>query len=115
VNQAGVRGQASVELLAGALVVVLAGFIGLQVLGAGYAAVMADHAAEAAALASVNGRSPEEAARAAVPGWPDGAMEVHHRGDQLLVTLRTPSPLRMLRRSLSFESSVRLPPGRGER
>jgi hypothetical protein len=114
VNRRGVRGQASVELLAGALVVVLAGFVGLQVLGAGYAAVMADHAAEAAALAAVNGRSPEAAARSAVPGWPDSAMGVDRHGDRVTVTLRTPSPLRMLRRRLSFESSLRLPTGQGE-
>jgi len=103
------RGQASVELLGGAVVVVLAGLIGLQLLGAGYAAVMADQAAEAAGLAALNGRSPEAAARAAVPGWPDSAMDVSRHGDAVSVTLRTPSPLRILRRRLSFESSVSLP------
>jgi hypothetical protein len=89
--------------------------VGLQVLGAGYAAVMSDHAAEAAAIALINGRSPETAARAAVPGWPPSALTVTRRGDTVTVALRTPSPLRLLRRPLSFESSVRLPEGRGAR
>jgi hypothetical protein len=106
------RGQAAVELLAGAVVMVLAGLIGLQLLGAGYAAVMADHAARAAALAVVNGRPPEPAARAAVPGWPASALAVTRRGDAVSVRLRTPSPLRVLRRRLSFESTVRLARGR---
>ena len=45
------RGQASVEVVASAGFLLLAGLIGLQLLGFGYAVVMADNAAEAAALA----------------------------------------------------------------
>ena len=114
VNAASERGQASIELLGGAVAVLLAGFIGLQLLGAGYAAVMADHAAEAAALASLNGRSPEDAARSAVPGWPTIALDVQpprRRGARSRCARRRRCV--MLRRRLSFESSVDLPPPQG--
>jgi hypothetical protein len=105
----GDSGQASVELLGGALAMLLAGLIGLQVLGAGYGAVMADHAAEAAALAIFNGRPPETAVRTAVPGWPDGAIGVDRTGDLVRVRLRAPSLLRSLRGRLTFEGTARLP------
>jgi len=98
-----------VELLGGAVVVLLTGLVGLGLLGAGYAAVMADHAAEAAALAALKGGSPQAAAREAVPAWPDSALDVSQHGDRITVTLRAPSPLRSLRRRLSFKSSVALP------
>src|SRR2546426_6233108 len=38
-----------------------------------FRSVMADHAAEAGALALADGRVAEEASLAAVPGWPHGA------------------------------------------
>jgi hypothetical protein len=81
--------------------VLLAGLLALQLLGAGYAAVMADHAAEAAALALANGDRPGGAARAALPGWPHGATRVEVRGDAVAVTLRPPSVFGFLRRRLS--------------
>jgi hypothetical protein len=110
-----VRGQASVELLGASLALLLTGLIGLQLLAAGYGAVMADDAAEAAALALVNGRAPRDAARAAVPGWPARAIDVRRHEDRVTVALRTPSPLRMLRGRLTFESTARVPPAQAER
>jgi hypothetical protein len=98
VNEAG---QASVELVAGALVVSLVALLSLQLLAAGYAASMADHAAEAGALALANGRSAADAARSAVPAWPDGASNVEVQGDSVRVTLVPPSPFRFLRDRLS--------------
>jgi hypothetical protein len=102
-------GQASVELVAGALCVVLTGLVAFQLLAAGYAAVMAGHAAEAAALALAKGGRPSEAARSAVPGWPRGAARVRTRGGRVYVTLMPPSPLRFLRTRLAVtgEAAVR--------
>ena len=109
------EGQASVELLGGAAVVFLVALVGFQLLAIGYGAVMADHAAEAAALALANGRQPEQAARAAVPGWPHRAMSVQSTGGQVRVTLVPPSPLAFLRERLvvSGEAAVRLPVVKG--
>lgn len=95
------RGQASVELAAGSVAVALAALVTLQLMAAGYAAVMADHAAEAGALALADGRAAEEASLAAVPGWPDGAARVKVDGGEVLVTLVPPSPLRLVRERLS--------------
>jgi hypothetical protein len=95
------RGQASVELAAGAVAVALAALVTLQLLTAGYAAVMADHAAEAGALALADGRTAEDASLAAVPGWPHGAARVSVDGNAVFVTLVPPSPLRLLRERLS--------------
>jgi pyrimidine deaminase RibD-like protein len=98
---AGERGQASVELAASADVAVVVSLLALQLLAAGYAAVMADHAAEAGALALANGRPAADAARSAVPGWPHGAAHVQVEGDTVRVTLEPPSPFAYLRGRLS--------------
>jgi hypothetical protein len=107
------RGQASVELVAGTVLAVFVGVLALQLLAAGYAAVMAGHAAEAGALALANGRAAGPAARAAVPVWPDDATRVEVDGDTVEVTLAPPSPLRFLRDRLSAtgRAVVRLPAG----
>jgi hypothetical protein len=95
------EGQASVELAAGSAVAILAGLVALQLLAAGYAAVMADHAAEAGALALANGRPPAAAARAAVPGWPAGAARVRVEDGAVEVTLVPPALFSALRERLS--------------
>ena len=95
-------GQAGVEVVAGALGVLLAGLVALQLLAAGYAAVMADHAAEAAALALANGDEAAGAARGAVPGWPAGATDIAVRGDSVAVTLHPPSVLGFLHQRLAI-------------
>jgi hypothetical protein len=109
------RGQASVELAAGAVVVALAALVALQLLAVGYAAVMADHAAEAGALAVADGRAAEEAALDAVPGWPHRSARVRVDGAAVLVTLVPPSPLRVVgdRLSVTGRAVVRRPAGGG--
>jgi hypothetical protein len=106
-------GQASVELLGGLAIVLLSGLVAFQLLAVGYGLVMADHAAEAAALALANGHDPEAAVRSAVPGWPRAALGVAHARGRVSVTLFVPSPLRFLRERLvvSGEAAVRLPAG----
>jgi len=72
------RGQGSVELVA-LLPVLLAVALGAaQLLAAGYAAVLAGNAAEAAA-------------RAALPGWSRRRLEVAVRGGEVRVRLRPPA------------------------
>jgi hypothetical protein len=112
-RQRGSGGQASVELVAGALGLMLAALVAFQLLAAGYAAVMADHAAEAAALAVANGADASEAARAAVPAWPSGAARVRRRGGSVYVTLFPPSPFRFLRDriAVSGRATVRVRDG----
>jgi hypothetical protein len=109
----GQAGQASVELAAGAVAIVLTGLVALQLLAAGYAAVMADHAAEAGALALADGRGATDAARSAVPAWPDGAVRVQVEGNAVVVTLAPPSPFGLLRERLSVtgRAVVRRPAG----
>jgi hypothetical protein len=97
----GSQGQASVELAGGLAALLLVAMIGFQLLAVGYGAVMADHAAEAAALAIVNGNDPDQAARAAVPGWPKDALRVRSALNRVEVTLLPPSPLSSLRGRLA--------------
>jgi hypothetical protein len=92
----GTQGQASVELVGAAVALMVAGLALFQLLAAGRAATVADGAAEAAAIAVVNGRDPEAAARAAAPGWPDDGVHVRERGGRVSVTLASPAALRGL-------------------
>jgi hypothetical protein len=108
-------GQASVELLAGAGALLVAALVALQLLAAGYAAVMADHAAEAGALALADGHGAAAAARSAVPGWPDGAIQVEVGRGTVVVTLAPPSPLGALRARLAARGRAVVRPPAGER
>jgi hypothetical protein len=112
---AGARGQASVELVAGTLGALLVGVVALQLLAAGYAAVMADHAAEAGALALANRRAAAHGARSAIPLWPDDATRVEVEGEVVSVTLVPPSPLPFLRGRMAStgRAVVRLPAREG--
>ena len=107
------RGQASVELLAGVPALALAALICLQLLITGYSASLADGAAESGALALAAGLEPEEAIRAALPGWADDRVDVDVDGSRLTVALRPPAPLAAIAKALEIRSSawVRRPEG----
>jgi hypothetical protein len=109
------EGQASVELVGSVAFVLLVGLVALQLLAAGYAAAMADNAAEAAALAIANGRDPIREARAALPGWPARAVAVQRHRGRVGVELSPPSPLGFLRRRLrvTATAAVREAPAAG--
>ena len=62
-------GQASVEAVAGIAVLLLAAAVCFQLLAAGYTATLADGAAEAGAVAVVQGEPVDAAVRKALPGW----------------------------------------------
>lgn len=89
----GESGQASVELAVLAPLIVAIVLTAAQLLAAGAAGELADHAAEAAAVALLQGTDPAAAARDAVPGWSRERMTVHIEGRRVHVRLRPPSPL----------------------
>ncbi len=95
---AGERGQASVELVAALPLVLLAGMVAWQLALAGHAAWLCAHAARAAARADAVGRSPEAAARSAVPHSLEPGLRVRrlHEGG-VRVSLHVPLMLRAWR------------------
>jgi hypothetical protein len=99
-------GQATVELVAAIPALLLAGLLTLQLLAAGYAMTLADGAAEAGALALASGMPARVAARAALPGWADGASEVSVQGGEVTVRLTPPSPFPSLADRLAVTSSA---------
>jgi hypothetical protein len=90
---AGESGQASVELAVLAPLIVAIVLAAAQLLAAGAAGELADHAAEAGAVALLQGADPTAAARDAVPGWSRERMTVRVEGRRVHVRLRPPSPL----------------------
>jgi hypothetical protein len=87
------RGQAAVELVALLPLFGIVAIAMLQTLAAGAAAELADHAAQSGAVAIAQGRDGGAAARAAVPGWARGRMEVSVHGTRVRVQLDPPSLL----------------------
>ena len=105
------RGQASVELVGAAVALMIAGLAVFQVLAVGRMAAIADGAAEAAAIALVNGGDPGAAARDAAPGWARDRVHVRERSGRVTVTLATPAVLRAVPGPLrvTAEAAVRRP------
>jgi hypothetical protein len=99
-------GQATVELVAALPALLLAGFLALQLLVAGFALTLADGAAEAGALALASGRDAGPAAREALPGWARDDASVLVQGGRVTVEVRPPSPLGLLSRRISIASSA---------
>jgi hypothetical protein len=87
------RGQAAVELLAALPALVAVGFVVLQLLAIGYAAVLAGTAAEAGALALAGGSSAKQGVHRSLPGWSRARVQVAVSGGTVRVRLRPPSPL----------------------
>lgn len=93
---AGDRGQASVELVA-LLPLLLAAALGtFSLLGAGAAEEAAGAAAEAGAIALVQGRDAEAAARAALRGWPRPDTRIRIDGRRVTVRVTPAGPLSTL-------------------
>ena len=93
-------GQASVEAVA--LLPVLAVVVAavLAVFAAGAASEAADAAAHAGAVALVQGRDAEAAAREALEGWSRRAATVDVAGSRVTVVVRPPVPVPFLARAL---------------
>jgi hypothetical protein len=81
-------GQASVELVALAPMLLAAALAVSQLLAAGAAQELADHAAEAGAVALLQQTDPAEAARDAVPGWSSGRVDVRVQDRRVRVRVR---------------------------
>lgn len=90
------RGQATVELAVLAPLLVAVALAVAQLLAAGAASVLADHAAEAAAVALLQDADPVAAAHAALPGWSRGRVRVKVEGRHVRVRLRPPAPIARL-------------------
>jgi hypothetical protein len=81
-------GQASVELVALAPLLLAVVLAAAQLLAAGAARELAGHAAEAGAVALLQRADPAAAARDAVPGWSRGRLDVRVEGHRVRVRLR---------------------------
>jgi len=88
-----VRGQATIELLAVAPLVLLVALVVAQLLAAGACRELAGNAAGAGAAALLQDRDAAAAARAALPGWSRARLSVRVRGRVVRVELRPPSLL----------------------
>jgi hypothetical protein len=94
------RGQATVELV-GLLPLLLAVALAVfAVLAAGAAKEAARAAAQAGAVAMLQDRDPKAAARAAVPDWARGRVDVAVRGRSVRVVVRPRTPVAVLDRRL---------------
>lgn len=102
----GGSGQASIEVIGAVPLLLFFSLVCFQLLAVGYGAVMADNAAEAAALAKVNGGDAVGAAQRSVPGWPARSITVKQHGERVEVTLHPPSPLPILRNRLALSASA---------
>ena len=102
----GDRGQATVEALALAPVIVAIGLAILQLLAVGYASVLAGNAAEAGALALAGGADARDGARRALPGWSRARARVEVDGGRVEVHLRPPSPLKALAEGLEVSATA---------
>ncbi len=111
-RRSGVSGQASIELVAALPALLLAAFVSLQLLAAGYAMTLADGAAEAGALALASGGSAAQAVRGALPGWARDDVEVTVAGGTVAVRLRPPSPFAVLAARLAVTSTASVRPAR---
>lgn len=85
-------GQATIELVAITPLMVALALAVAQVLAAGAARELAGHAAEAGALAKLQGGDAEVAARESLPGWARGRLDVEVEGEVVRVAVR-PVPL----------------------
>jgi len=88
-----VAGQATVELVGIVPIVVAVALTAAQLLAAGVARELAGHAAQAGAMALLQGGAPGRAARDAVPGWARDRMTVEVHGRRVEVVLRPPAPV----------------------
>lgn len=107
----GERGQATVELVALLPLLVAVALGAGQLLAAGVARELADHAAEAGAVALLQGGDPEEAVRAAVPGWARERLEVAVRDRAVVVALRPPLAFPALADDLTARATAHAAPG----
>jgi len=86
------RGQSTVEVVAVLPVLLAVGLAAFTLLNAGRAEEAAGAAAEAGAVALLQGREPAAAARAALRGWPARRSEVRVAGRRVTVRVTPAGP-----------------------
>ena len=106
-------GQATVELVALLPLVVLVTVAVVQLLAAGAARELAAHAAQAGAMALLQGEDPQDAARAAVPGWSRARTTVRVDGRRVTVRLQPPALITGLEELLGTTRSADAGPAPG--
>lgn len=89
----GDRGQATIELVALLPLLAAVALAVAQLLAAGVARELARHAAQAGAIAVLEGGDPAAAARAAVPSWSRDRVRVDVEGRTVTVVVRPAGPL----------------------
>lgn len=103
-------GQASVELLAAAPILLAVTLAAAQLLAAGLCRELAGDAAGAGAAALLQGRDPQSAARRALPGWSRSDLRVTRDGRELRVSITPPSLVPGLSRLLSVDARANAGP-----
>ena len=101
------RGQSTVETVGmlPLLVVVVLGVA--QLLASGAARELADHAAEAGAVALLEGGDPEDAARRSLPGWAKDRVAVSVHGQRVRVRIEPPAPLHSVAVALAADAEAK--------
>lgn len=102
----GERGQATVELVALLPLALIVALVLAQALAAGRARELAGHAAEAAAVALVEGADPQAAARDALPGAAREKLRIRVRGREVTVRLQPPTLMPFLAGRLTARASA---------
>jgi hypothetical protein len=100
------KGQATVEAVAMLPLLVVVAVMAAQLLAAGLAQVFAGHAAEAGAVAILEGADPSAAARDSLPGWTRGGVAVSVSGRHVSVRLRPFAPVRAIGDLLTAEAEA---------
>jgi hypothetical protein len=103
----GERGQSTVELVAMLPLLLAVALAVAQLLAAGAAREYAGHAAEAGAVALLEGGDPEKAAREAVPGWTLSRLHVEVKGESVHVTVRPQGIVPPLAKAMETTSIAR--------
>jgi hypothetical protein len=100
------QGQASVELVALLPLAVLVALAIAQLLAAGAAQETAGNAAEAGAVAILQGTDPAAAARAALPGWSRDRTTVHIARRRVEIRVRPRAVVPLLSNHLEAVASA---------
>jgi hypothetical protein len=103
-------GQSTVEVVGMLPLLAIVAFAALQILAAGLAAELADHAAEAGAVAILEGTDPQDAAKHAIPGWSGADVDVAVHGKTVRVRVRPPAVVRGVGNLLASTAEAKAAP-----
>ena len=103
-------GQSTVEVVGMLPVLAIVAFAALQILAAGLAAELADHPAEAGAVAILEGTDPHDAAKHAIPGWSGAHVDVAVHGKTVRVRVRPPAVVRSVGNLLASTAEAKAAP-----